>query len=53
MDLERGLNAMGVATRRFGDGGATRLGGLVCSAYAMPAAAFSRDAHPGRQYVGE
>ncbi|MGV9381263.1 acyl-homoserine-lactone synthase [Nonomuraea sp. NPDC003707] len=31
--VERSVNAMGVATRRFGDGGATRLGSLLCSAY--------------------
>ncbi|NUW46609.1 acyl-homoserine-lactone synthase [Nonomuraea rhodomycinica] len=49
VDLEHGLNAMGVPTRRFGDGGATRLDGLVCSAYAMSTAAFLRGAHPARK----
>ncbi|MFG6196259.1 acyl-homoserine-lactone synthase [Nonomuraea sp. JJY05] len=31
--VERSVNAMGVPTRRLGDGRATRLGSLLCSAY--------------------
>lgn len=42
--LERRLHVMGVPTRRFGDGRATRLGQLLCSAYAVSTQAFLENA---------
>ncbi|WP_160150554.1 acyl-homoserine-lactone synthase [Nonomuraea solani] len=44
--VERSVNAMGVATRRLGDGRATRLGGLLCSAYTTSTRDFLTNALP-------
>ncbi|MEV8638608.1 acyl-homoserine-lactone synthase [Streptosporangium sp. NPDC051023] len=44
--VEQRVHAMGVPTRRFGDGKATRLGQIPCSAYAVPTKAFLENASP-------
>jgi N-acyl-L-homoserine lactone synthetase len=44
--VERSLNAMGVPTRRLGDGRATRLGRLLCSAYTTSTRVFLENALP-------
>ncbi|MFC4122949.1 acyl-homoserine-lactone synthase [Nonomuraea zeae] len=44
--VERSVNAMGIATRRFGDGRATRVGNLLCSAYATSTRDFLENALP-------
>ncbi|MFC4009092.1 acyl-homoserine-lactone synthase [Nonomuraea purpurea] len=42
--VERNLKAMGVPTRRLGDGGVTRVGTLLCSAYTMSTRQFLANA---------
>lgn len=44
--VERSAKAMGVPTRRLGDGRATRLGTLLCSAYTTSTRAFLESALP-------
>ncbi|WP_329083332.1 MULTISPECIES: acyl-homoserine-lactone synthase [unclassified Streptosporangium] len=44
--LERSVNAMGVPTRRLGDGQAARLGKLLCSAYITSTRDFLENAPP-------
>ncbi|MFF4622290.1 acyl-homoserine-lactone synthase [Nonomuraea jabiensis] len=44
--VERSVNAMGVPTRRLGDGGTTRLGSLLCSAYTTSVRDFLEKVHP-------
>ncbi|RVX39038.1 hypothetical protein EDD27_1370 [Nonomuraea polychroma] len=44
--VERSVNAMGVRTRRLGDGRATRLGSLLCSAYTTSTRDFLENAAP-------
>ncbi|MFI7128644.1 acyl-homoserine-lactone synthase [Nonomuraea sp. NPDC050153] len=44
--VERSVNAMGVPTRRLGDGRATRLGTVLCSAYATSTRDFLENVRP-------
>ncbi|GAA3227960.1 acyl-homoserine-lactone synthase [Nonomuraea helvata] len=44
--VERSVNAMGVPTRRLGDGRATRLGSMLCSAYLTSTKAFLENVFP-------
>ncbi|MFC4591356.1 acyl-homoserine-lactone synthase [Sphaerisporangium corydalis] len=44
--LERSVNAMGVPTRRLGDGKAARLGRVLCSAYITTTRNFLENAPP-------
>jgi N-acyl-L-homoserine lactone synthetase len=46
--VERIVNGMGVRTRRFGDGRATRVGSVLCSAYATSTRDYLAHAAPGR-----
>ncbi|MEU8378981.1 acyl-homoserine-lactone synthase [Streptosporangium sp. NPDC048865] len=51
--LERSVNAMGVPTRRLGDGKAARLGRLLCSAYITSTRDFLENAPPVPETEGE